>query len=340
MKFFIICAVFLVSRAKADDISASYPWNAILKFNCQHFVDVPSDTTEVIILKPGECDINQVCNTLSTHPDVRVIDASYFGASVHNSAFNTLIECLPSTIERLKLSGSFIGKPNATAFGKLKNLHWLELQNTSLIISDSNPFEPLENLRTLDISYNDQKNIDFAVLSTTLIRLNKLSVTHCHIQNASLVTEHLGASMKTLELCGNPIGHLNANTFKNLSNLENIYLSNVSISSLDTDTFKYQPLISRFDVSHNNLKELDFQLVPRRLEFFEADGNNLQEIRNFDEDSFPLIQAISIAGNQFSCDYLVKLMSDWPKLLFLSNPAIQKHDDDCESKFKAIKKSK
>lgn len=246
-----------------------------------------------------------------------------------------VIEHLPPSIEVLRVFAQRLGKPNATAFGKLLNIYLLELSNVSLVIFDSNPFEQLEKLRHLDISYNDEKNIDFAVLSTTLSKLTKLSAVHCYIQNISRLTQHLGASIETLDLSENAIGHLNAESFKTLSNVQRIYLSNASISSIDMDTFEHQSKLMHFDISNNKLKVLDFQLMPKSLEYFVADGNDLQAISNFNQQTSSQIHAIAIAQNQFSCDYLAKFMHDWPTLEFLSNPSKQKLGLDCEWNFKA-----
>lgn len=200
-----------------------------------------------------------------------------------NNQFDNMaevIENLPLSVRDLDLSGNFVGKSNATAFGKLKNLNRLALSNTSLEISDSNPFEKLENFAVFRISNNNLKNIDLTVLS--LSHLHRFYAVHCQLENVLQLIQHFGTSLEKLDaITLNYVGNLSAETLQNLTNSKHIVLNSVSLSHLNVDTFKYQSKLRFVDVSYNDLREIDAQLLPESLVTLNVMGNDLREIRHF-----------------------------------------------------------
>lgn len=52
------------------------------------------------------------------------------------------------------------------------------------------------------------------------------------------------------------------------------------------------------------------------------EGNNLTEINTILPSNFPQLTTLGISKNQFSCQYLVKFLKNWPKLHLIHNPSI------------------
>ena len=65
-----------------------------------------------------------------------------------------IVNMLGESIENLDLSGNHLGEISRTAFRGLDKLKWLNLKETNLSFAESNPFEQLNDLTHLEISYN------------------------------------------------------------------------------------------------------------------------------------------------------------------------------------------
>lgn len=83
-----------------------------------------------------------------------------------------IIKHLSPKIEELSLSGNHVGEINATTFERLVNLKNLYLSNTSLSFGQSNPFETLKKLQSLDISINNLDYVNLTALPREIKNLN------------------------------------------------------------------------------------------------------------------------------------------------------------------------
>lgn len=229
-----------------------------------------------------------------------------------------IFQHLTSAIKTLDLSSNFVGKLTATDFGRFVGLEVLNLSNTTLSLSDFSPFEPLENLEMLDISYNDLSKTNFSTLSlryspdnsthrattTTTDRheyLRALNLSHTNLpiadfkpferlrslENLDVSHNQLGSmnftrlSVKILDLSGNFLGGVNANTFERLRNLVGLKLSNTSLSISDSNPFEPLKRLAVLDVSNNNLEKVDFKILSptmNKLFGFEAINCHLKNV--------------------------------------------------------------
>lgn len=247
-----------------------------------------------------------------------------------------LIQHIRSPIEKLNLSGNFVGTLNTTTFQRFTTLKALNVSRTGISISQSNPFERLSELRILDISYNRLKNVNFAILSMTLGKLSKLYASHCEIENISQLVSYLRSSIKVLDLSGNSMGMLNVRAFEKLTNLAFLNLSNIHMFYFDFYALKHQILLQTLDISRNKLQEIDFDPLRGSLRYLHLDGNDLTKVDHLDRKHFPHLVSLTIDNNQLSCDYLKQLLNDWNGLEFIGNPLNQKNDIDCGSKTQAV----
>lgn len=242
-----------------------------------------------------------------------------------------IFENLSPTIGALDLSGNNVGLIGATAFHRFKNLARLRLDNANLIFTDFDPFEKCEELRHFDLSHNNFENQDFSVLKPTLQRIRRLLMVDCHIQDISKLLEHFGSSLERLDLSGNNLDNLNADTFKAFPNLYDPKLSNGNISKFTADIFQHQREIKYLNISHNLLSEtpLDLRSIAHSLQVLDVSGNDLTEIGDFNRKSFPKIRYIAISGNRFSCEYLKEIMKEWDGVRFSNDSWNQKDGRNC-----------
>lgn len=241
-----------------------------------------------------------------------------------------LIENWPSSITSLDLSGSVLGKINSTTFDRLKQLTELRLRRTDLEISDSgNPFEQLQGLTNLDISFNNLETIDFKLLSSTLNKSKVFLASNCNIKNVLTLTQQLGEDLEVLDLSGNFLGDLSEITFKTLINLENLYLDNAYISKMDWNTLQRQIKLTDLRITNNKLSEIDLGSVSKSLRWLDLEGNELVEMSHLTRDQFPNLESLKISNNRLSCDNLMQLKHEWKDKLIHFNLWDQKHKLNC-----------
>lgn len=257
------------------------------------------------------------------------------GRLIEFSAIDNQLEIIPEilnhlalTIKSLDLSGNFVGKLNLTSLLWYVDLETLILSNTSLSISNFDPFEHSGKLKILDISRNNLEAVDFTVLSPTLSRLHDLNAADCRIQNASKVIELLGPSLRVLDLSGNFVGDLNEDLFKKLKNLHFLYLSNANISHFNSNALVQQTALEELNISYNELRKLDARSLSRHLTWLYLEGNELIEMKHLDRQRFSMLESLDISKNQLSCASLERIANEWSGK-FIGDPWDQKHGEHC-----------
>lgn len=241
-----------------------------------------------------------------------------------------VIQHMKPTIEKLDLSQNFVGTLNATTFERFTALKKLNLSNTSLSIADKSPFEPFNSLTSLDISHNNLENTNFDVLLTILNKLVEFRVADCQLKSISKVLTLLGTSLEILDLSGNGVGRLNAQTLEKFSKLKQLNLSSANLTYLDREALKNQIELNNLDVSNNQLQEIDLQLVSNGIKHLNLEGNELTRIGNFSDKQFLALQTLGISKNQLPCDD-VKEIVDWGRIKMIGDPFDQKHGKNCNS---------
>lgn len=247
-----------------------------------------------------------------------------------------LIQYLTSSVQRLDLSGNFVGKLKANTFQRLPSLNVLNLRNTYLSVADFCPFKPLENLNVLDISQNNLKNVNFTVLSS-LNKLNDLNVANCEIENVWDLTQHLGASLRKLDLSGNSVRSLNSRMLSTLSNLESLILSNANTIDIDNGALQHQSGLRSLDLSYNKLQRIDFEMVSRHLRNLNLEGNDLNRVDNLSRKHFPQLKSLAISKNHFSCQFLRYFLIGWKGTHLVGDSIDQKHHENCRSSSQGVK---
>lgn len=222
----------------------------------------------------------------------------------------------------LNLSGNYVGQLNASTLDKFTYLRELYLSNTSLSVDDLTPFESLDRLEKLDISYNNLNNTNFTSKSRFLKDITQFSAAHCNIANVSDLLKLFGRDLIQIDLSGNPLGVLENITFENVTYLK-LNLSHANLSHISFD-FEY---VWRLDLSNNNLKSVNLTSIKSWLLELDLSGNELTEVDQFTTSQFPDLGQISISNNQIPCKRLSSFISEWQDWKLADNPLKQKHGD-------------
>ncbi|XP_055309001.1 toll-like receptor Tollo [Sitodiplosis mosellana] len=241
-----------------------------------------------------------------------------------------ILKHLTSKTVDLNLSGNFVGKLNATTFERFKDMKRLILKNSSVSFDDLKPFEPFE-LNELDISRNNLENANFTSTSMALKQLQILNVGHCKVRNISEVVKVLGPSLLKLDLVGNFLGKLHAQTFDNIKmGLKDLNMSNTHLTDAGIAVLKH---LTKLDISKNKVKSLNFTSVSNRLHTLYLNENDLKEVDNLTKSHFPMLRSLNISKNQFTCEYLAKFIAqlneEWPHLMMFGDPWEQKYEGNC-----------
>lgn len=242
------------------------------------------------------------------------------------------IQQLTPSITELDLSGSFFGSVNATTFARFKHLMTLKLRNTNLeIFPSTNPFEQLQDLSDLDVSNNNFEMTNFKLLSPTLNKLKVLRIANCNIRNVLNLTQLLGTNLEVLDLSGNFLAALNADTFRTIGNLESLFLDNAYITHFDWNALQQQTKLLELRITNNNnLNGIDIGVVSKSLKWLNLESNELMEIKHLTREHFPNLDNLRVSNNRLSCVYLMQITSEWMDKISNFDLWEQKHKQNCE----------
>ncbi|XP_031635436.1 chaoptin-like [Contarinia nasturtii] len=246
-----------------------------------------------------------------------------------------LTEYLSPKIVYLNLNGNYVGELKENTFEKLVNLQYLYLINTSLSLVDLRPFEPLHQLRTLDISHNKLASINLNAPVSSLKHLHSFRAVDCKIANALDLIKLFADSihLSTLDLSGNFIEALDASAFSEFDELKRLNLSRTNLKEIDFYILNHKYELQSLDLSYNRLEHLNFFTVLSDLDSLYLQGNNLTDIQYLTKSRFSELAYFEIAMNQFSCEsletFLTKIKVEWP-LLTIKNDPWKQSQEICE----------
>lgn len=261
----------------------------------------------------------------------RLIELNIAGNNLERSNTTQIIKYLTPSIVKLDLSGNVVGNITQSTFLLQKNLERLNLSNTQLMFdTNGNPFQSLSQLISLDISHNNLEKVNFSI-SMTLNQLTYFNASECHIQNTTEIIQRLGQSMRYLDLSGNFIGTVTAQTFRKLINLEYLRLSRTNLINIDARAFEKQWKLVYLDISNNQVQEFNMGFFSSDdLKWINLAFNDLTTIQNYTDSRFPGLIGLDISNNQFECSYL-KQNIPYFKYRLSGEHWKQKPDRDCRS---------
>lgn len=242
-----------------------------------------------------------------------------------------IVQHLSATIQKLKLSGNFMGTVTPITFRRFTALQLLALSNTSLSISQGNPFERLVELRSLDVSHNNLSSVNFTQLAKTLNRLVEFRAVDCHIENVAELLSHL-SPIRILDLSLNTVGYLDNRFIENLISLEELRLNGTGLFHFDAVPFQNLKNLRTLVASHNELTTIDVHLLPKsHLAHLDLQANELRRIDGLNQSEFKNLSTLAVSQNQLECDHLEQLISNTKGIRFIDDPLNQKQQQTCDS---------
>ncbi|XP_049536834.1 probable serine/threonine-protein kinase pats1 [Anopheles darlingi] len=140
-------------------------------------------------------------------------------------------------------------------------------------------------------------------------QLHTLDITNNTVSSLESIAQY--RSLHTLYLGVNPLKPLNVSSFATLTKLKNLGLEQTNITNLRHGMFGHQEQLEWLDLAFNELADLDLDILTSctKLETLYLDGNRLKSI-DYEQmkTHFPQLALLGIAGNDWNCTYLTKLV--------------------------------
>lgn len=220
----------------------------------------------------------------------------------------------------IDVSRNFVGKLNVSTFQRFGKLWALFMSQTNLTEFDCNPFESLNDLGYLDISYNNLKKLNATLLSSTLNQLVEFNVSGNNLRNTHEIVRHLNPSIRVLDLSENYLEKFDENTFERFHLLEELFLKCTNLTDFDMNSFRQKENLVKLDFSHNNLTSVNssYQGPFEKLEMINLNWNNLTELNGLTQVAYPKLKYLHIEGNRFTCEYISNFK--WDDLQIIGDP--------------------
>lgn len=259
------CSFLLAS----NPISFHLSWSTVLSFNGNH------NCTEKqihVVSRNGNGNgggsddgISTAANTgqhtLSCHPK-SFTSLNNFEAG--RNAFDNVARILNcfTDIHYVDLSGNFVGALTPSALKSFYFLERLNLSDTSLMYFDVGILRSPSQLKSLDLSHNNLKDIRNISLANYL---NELNLSGNRLQNTPEIVQNLAAAIKKIDVSGNFMGAVTPITFRRFVALQSLSLSNTSLSLIEGNPFERLVELQTVDISHNNLTNTNFTQFAKTL---------------------------------------------------------------------------
>lgn len=176
----------------------------------------------------------------------------------------------------LKVTNSEIPLLPTSTFRNLKNLTVLFMENVKLKTIMPAAFNYLDQLKEIYLGQNELTTISDGVFNTLTV-LEKLDLSRNRIET---ITDHafVGTSLRYLNLCENNISELQEAVLNSLTQLN---VLDISYNSLKDINSFHNLQVHSFDISHNSMETVDFEVFQKASLFLDFSFNNITQITNF-----------------------------------------------------------
>lgn len=262
---------------------------------------------------------------------------------VENDLLNAyeIIEKMSVDMVDLKLSGNYVGRLSDTTFKQFPDIKYLYLSDTHLSFDNVAVFDPLVNLKILDISSNNLERASF-IKSKIFNNLQFLFASNCKITQISQLINQLGQPLEWLEVSGSYWDAIEPTAFFRFPRLLRLKLSSMNLTYFDFNVLQKQRYLDVLSLSDNHLKRID--LTPMKggfLNTLHLEGNDLTDIYGLTLERFPNLKLLRISGNRLSCEFLKSFdreLHGWSGLE-IDDLWNQKHGEDCKGEKQQTTKS-
>lgn len=200
-----------------------------------------------------------------------------------------------------------------TSFGNVKVF---DISNMSLRNLPSRSIRETTSIEMLNASGNQITEIPWYSFSNYLKRAY---FSNNFITNLAPEAFEGAYNLEELDLSLNPLNSLKVGTFAYLTNLKVLSLLHTNLTSIEFGTFAFQHNLMVLDLSLNHLKELDFNNFSPTFPYMQKlflFGNDLTQLKHFENSLLPKLTLLDIGNNNFNCSYLQEFMEsvDWENL--------------------------
>nr|CAH7764359.1 unnamed protein product [Callosobruchus chinensis] len=277
----------------------------------------PVRTPPNCLLAPGEERIFQSLkqyqsNNISFNPN----DRNYRGNEVKFSTDkfeerlekNSFISYDSNHIFGITLAQKQLRFIDDWAFSSLECLYFLDLSLNNLTTLSRGTFLGLPNLKMLNVSFNEIKNVTDAF---DMKHLQNLDLSHNNLQKLPSFTSL--KNLKVLNTSYNQIEDISEAVFDEMSSLEELYLDHNRLRVLELQHWQGLTSLRQLDIAYNLLDrvDIDSKYVTRNLEMLNITGNNLTdlEIKNIDI-VLKKLKILDIKSNNWRCFALNVIQSN------------------------------
>lgn len=291
------CSFLLASRSTSYHLS----WSNILSFNGDQ--NCAEKRIHIVSRNNGGGNGDGVSTAVKTGQYTLSCKSKSFTSlnnfvAGRNSFENVarILNCL-TDIHYVDLAGNVIGELPANALKSFYFLERLNLSDTSLMYFDVGTLQSPSQLKSLDLSHNnlrDVRNISLAIY------LNELNLTGNYLQNTPEIVQNLAATIQKLDLSGNFMGTVTPITFRRFLALHSLSLSNTSLSMAQSDPFERLFELRTLDISYNNLTNVNFTQFAKtlnRLVEFRAVNCHIENFTEILENLSSHCRILDLSGN-------------------------------------------
>ncbi|XP_035777286.1 uncharacterized protein LOC118458682 isoform X1 [Anopheles albimanus] len=160
-----------------------------------------------------------------------------------------------------------------------------------------------------ELECKNNKISEIMIEDASQSQLHTLDITNNSVSSLESIAQF--HQLRSLYLGENPLNSLNVSSFATLTQLRNLGLEQTNIVSLRHGMFGHQEQLVWLDLAFNELAELDLDILASctQLNTLYLDGNRLKTI-DYEQmkTHFPKLTLLGIAGNDWNCTYLTKLV--------------------------------
>ncbi|PFX29596.1 G-protein coupled receptor GRL101 [Stylophora pistillata] len=269
-----------------------------------------SDTKTLLVHTEKCSSISFSCTKLKSHP-------FWFRVDCWNFYKGTVPRDIPLATKYLSITRNLkLVKLTRNAFGGLKQLEYLEINNHNSLDIEEGTFNDLTSLEFLDLSSNQLSYLDEKSFRGTRNFTKLMYLRGNQINRIAESTFEKFFSLEELHLSSNELGNLPPNLFQDLSELRVLDISYNKISVLSKSIFDGLQSLEKLILSHNEIEEIPAYIFSKlkSLKTLYLENNRIEKIhplafhglRNLEKlklDSFSLCCYASLHLEEVNCEY-------------------------------------
>ncbi|XP_013104271.1 uncharacterized protein LOC106084875 [Stomoxys calcitrans] len=217
-------------------------------------------------------------DTFANNKKLRMLTISGNDLSVMSSVHYLLKS---SSIEELDLSRNNLMELNPNAFSQLSNIIYINLSQNNLQKIPDHVFDKIDTIEELDLSYNSLKTLPPNIFNATALAI-------LHLKYNSITNDlHFGTSdLQQLDLSFNQIHTVHHGMFDKMSSLTNLNLKGNGLTKVQADSFLTLKNLRHIDLSINELDQISSMVFYKNSELDVIRLNDNPRLSQLPTDGF------------------------------------------------------